>query len=61
MNWLTITWPVPLIDTGPRYAAAAAVLDRGTFPDILPAFGDLYNAHITLPRTAPSAATTTVP
>jgi hypothetical protein len=53
MNWLRITWPVPTIDTGPRYAAAAAVLDRGTFPDLLPVFGELYEARLTLPPTTP--------
>jgi hypothetical protein len=53
MNWLHITWPVPVIDTAPRYAAAADILDRGTFPDILPVFGELYDAQVTLPRSTP--------
>jgi hypothetical protein len=52
MNWLSIRWPVPVIDTAQRYAADAAVLDRAAFPDVLPVFGELFDARVTLTRTA---------
>jgi hypothetical protein len=48
MNWLRIHWPVPVIDTGPRHAADAAVLGRDEFPDVLPVFGELFDARVTL-------------
>ncbi len=48
MNWLHIAWPVPLIDAGPRYAAGAAALDRRVWPDVLPVFGELFDARVTL-------------
>jgi hypothetical protein len=53
MNWLRIRWPVPVIDTGRRYAAGAAVLDRCAFPEVLPVFGELFDARVTLARSAP--------
>jgi len=52
MNWLHIRWPVPAIDTAPRYAAGAATLDRHTWPDILPVFGELFDARVTLAHSA---------
>jgi hypothetical protein len=53
MNWLRIHWPVPAIDTSQRYAAATAALHRDAFPDVLPVFGELFSARITLtPGTA---------
>ena len=52
MNWLCIRWPVPVIDTGQRYAAGAAMLDRCVWPDALPVFGELFDARVTLTRSA---------
>jgi hypothetical protein len=50
MNWLRIRWPVPVIDTRRRHAAGAAALGRDAFPDVLPVFGELFDARVTLAR-----------
>jgi hypothetical protein len=50
MNWLSIRWPVPVIDTGQRFAADAAVLGRAAFPGVLPVFGELFDARVILTR-----------
>jgi hypothetical protein len=51
MNWLHIHWPVPAIDTRQRYADGAAALDHGAFPDVLPIFGELFDAQVSLAPT----------
>jgi len=48
VNWVTIGWPVPAPDAEPVYAAGAAALDRGEYPEVLPVFGELFDTRIRL-------------
>jgi hypothetical protein len=48
VNWLSIDWPIPDIDAERALAADCSAMARGEFPFMLPVFGELYDARITL-------------
>jgi hypothetical protein len=48
VNWLTIDWPIPGIEAEHALAADLSAISRGEFPFMLPVFGELFDARITL-------------
>jgi len=50
VNWLSIRWPVPVLDGEARLAADLAAMGRGEFPYVLPVFGELFDARVRLAR-----------
>jgi hypothetical protein len=48
VNWLGIDWPDPDIDAERALAADRSAMARGELPFMLPAFGELFDARVTL-------------
>jgi hypothetical protein len=48
VNWLSIDWPDPDIDAERALAADCSAMARGELPFMLPAFGELFDARVTL-------------
>jgi hypothetical protein len=48
VNWLSIDWPIPDIDAERALAADCSAMARGEFTFMLPVFGELFDARITL-------------
>jgi hypothetical protein len=48
VNWITFRWPVPAPDAAACWAADAAALARGEFPSVLPVFGEIFHATLSL-------------
>jgi hypothetical protein len=48
VNWLSIDWPDPDIDAERALTADCSAMARGELPFMLPAFGELFDARVTL-------------
>jgi hypothetical protein len=48
VNWLSIDWPAPDIDAERALAADCSAMARGEPPFMLPEFGELFDARVTL-------------
>jgi hypothetical protein len=48
VNWLSIDWPEPDIDAERALAADCSAMARGELPFMLPVFGELFDARVTL-------------
>jgi hypothetical protein len=48
VNWLYIDWPVPDVDGERALMADRSAMARGELPFMLPQFGGLFDARVTL-------------